>query len=234
MLLDSDYYLLVIPPLVLCLWAQWRIVAARRAAARRIAASGLSGGQTAEAILETLHANGVEIEPVSGQLANHYDASRKQLRLSHKAFAGRSLAALGLAAHEAGHALQHLERFPGLYVRNVVVPAASLSSTVVWVLILTGLLYGIFRLFVWGVFAFWIAIGLQLLNVPIERDASKRARHRLLAGALVTPGEEPVLTKVMNATDWTYVAATLTSFLATPFQILRSVRSAAPRREEVL
>jgi Zn-dependent membrane protease YugP len=185
----------------------------------------LSGGQTAEAILEAGRADGVEIEPVSGQLANHYDASRKQLRLSSPVFRGRSLAALGVAAHEAGHALQHTERYPGLLVRNVVVPAASLGSTLVWVLILSGLLLGIFRLFVWGVLTFWIALGVQLLSVPIERDASQRARERLLAAGLVTPGEEPVVTKVMNATAWTYVAATLTGFWTSPFEILGMVPS---------
>jgi Zn-dependent membrane protease YugP len=222
MLLDSDYYLLALPPLALTGWACWNIFSARRAASRITAASGITAGQAARTLLDEGRAGDVNVVPISGPLANHYDAARRQLRLAAGVSAGRSLAALGIAAHEAGHALQDAERFPGLYVRNLLVPAATLGSILVWVLILSGLLLDVFRLFVWGVFASWLAVGLQLLNVPIERDAGRRGLHVLHACGLVTPEEEPVVKRVIASMAWTYVAATLTGFWKAPFEILTS------------
>jgi Zn-dependent membrane protease YugP len=170
----------------------------------------------------------VQILPARGQLTNHYDVGRNQLRLAEGVYSGRSLAALGIAAHEAGHALQQAERYPGLHVRNVVVPAATLGSTLVWVLILSGLWLDVFRLFIWGVFAFWLAVAFQLLNVPIERDAGKRARHVLHASGLAAPDEELVVARVIGSMAWTYVAATLTSFWTAPWEIMASRQAHSP------
>jgi len=135
-------------------------------------------------------------------------------RLSQSVCAGRSLAALGVAAHEAGHAIQQASRYPGLIVRDAIVPIANLGSIAFWLLILAGLFLGMFRLIIWGLALFSLTVVLQLINVPIEIDASRRARQTLLATGLVTQEVGAVVGRVMNAAAWTYVAAILTSVMS--------------------
>jgi Zn-dependent membrane protease YugP len=152
----------------------------------------------------------VEIETAAGQLADYYHAARKVLRLSSGVASGRSLTALGIAAHEAGHALQYGARFPGLWLRRAIVPLANLCSTTFWMLVLAGLFLGVFRLIIASVFVLWFSVVLQLLNVPGELDASRRARRALAAEGLVTAEEENRIQPVLNARAWTHVAGVLT------------------------
>ncbi len=121
------------------------------------------------------------IEPVAGQLTDHYDPGHKVLRLSEGVYAGRSVAALGIAAHEAGHAIQDASHYPGLIVRNAIVPVAGLGSTVFWILILAGMFLGMFRLIIAGIILFSATVVFQLINLPVEFDASRRARQMLLS-----------------------------------------------------
>ncbi len=214
MLLDVDYILLGMPGIALSLWAQWRIVSAGSAASRLPAASGLTGAEAAQRLMQASGAGLVEITPAAGQLANHYDPSRKVLRLARSVHAGRSLAALGIAAHEAGHAIQHASRYPGLIVRGAIVPLANPGSIAFWLLILAGLLLGIFRLIVWGLALFSLTVILQLINVPIELDASRKARRNLLATGLMTQEEDAVVGRVLNAASWTHVAGVFTSVMS--------------------
>jgi len=214
MLLDIDYILLGIPGIALSLWAQGRIVSACSAASRLPAASGLTGAEAAQRLMQAGAVGPVEITPAAGQLSNHYDPSRKALRLSRSVYAGRSLAALGIAAHEAGHALQHASRYPGLIVRGAIVPTANLASTAFWLLILAGLLLGMFRLIIWGLALFSLSVVLQLINLPVELDASRRARQTLLDAGLMTQDEDALVGRVLNAAAWTYVAAVFTSVLS--------------------
>ena len=123
----------------------------------------------------------VAIEPVAGQLTDHYDPRHKVLRLSEGVYAGRSVAALGIAAHEAGHAIQDASHYPGLIVRNAIVPVAGLGSTVFWILILAGMFLGMFRLIIAGIILFSATVVFQLINLPVEFDASRRARQMLLS-----------------------------------------------------
>src|SRR5271166_3962168 len=225
MLLDIDYILLGMPGIALSLWAQWRIVSACSAASRLPALSGLTGSEAAQRLMQASGVGPVEITPAAGQLSNHYDPSRKVLRLSRSVYAGRSLAALGIAAHEAGHAIQHASRYPGLILRGAIVPMANLVSIAFWILILAGLLLGMFRLIIWGLALFSLTVVLQLINLPIEFDASRRARQTLLATGLVTQEEGAVVGRVMNAAAWTYVAAILTSVMSSlcglfPFRLI--------------
>ena len=153
------------------------------------------------------------IEPVAGQLTDHYDPGHKVLRLSEGVYAGRSVAALGIAAHEAGHAIQDASHYPGLIVRNAIVPVAGLGSTVFWILILAGMFLGMFRLIIAGIILFSATVVFQLINLPVEFDASRRARQMLLSTGLVAPDEDEVVGRVLTAAAWTYVAATLTSVM---------------------
>jgi Zn-dependent membrane protease YugP len=214
MLLDIDYILLGMPGLAVSLWAQARIWRACREAARIPSSSGLTGAEAAEEVLQAGGASEVTIEPAVGQLANHYDASRKNLRLSPEVHDGPSLAAVGIAAHEAGHAIQQASRYPGLHVRNAIVPLAGVVSTVFWIVLIAGFVLGMFRLVLAALYLLELALVVQLINLPVEFDASRRARELLRSTGFVTSQEELQVVRVINAAAWTYVAGTLMCFLA--------------------
>ena len=214
------------------LWAQWRIISSYSAAARMPASFHLTGAEVAQRLVRACGET-VEIMPAAGQLCNHYDPSRKVLRLSRGVYAGQSLASLGIAAHEAGHAIQQASRHPGLIIRDMIVATASLGSIAIWLLILAGLLLGMFRLIIWGLALFSLFLLVQLLNLPIELDASRRAREKLLAAGLISAEQDPVISRVMNAAAWTYVAAILTSATkplhgVLPFRRLFEFRESLP------
>jgi Zn-dependent membrane protease YugP len=213
MLLNIDYLLFAIPGIALSLWAQSRISSAYAAASRIPASSGLTGAQAAYEVMRAGGVSGVAIEPVAGQLSDHYDPGHKVLRLSEGVYGNRSLAAMGIAAHEAGHAIQDASHFPGLVVRNAIVPIAGLGSTVFWILILAGLFLGMFRLIIAGIIIFSLTVVFQVINLPVEFDASHRARQMLLSTGLISPDEDYEVGRVLNAAAWTYVAATLTSVM---------------------
>ena len=164
----------------------------------------------------------VPIEPVPGQLTDHYDPSRKILRLSAPNYQDNSLAAVGVAAHEAGHAIQDASHYPLLVIRNFIVPLAGIGSNISF----TALLAGVFlhsMLLVWaGILLFSTVVVFQLVNLPVEFDASRRAREQLQITGLITPEEDQVVGKVLGAAAMTYVAATLTSILQLVFFVIRA------------
>jgi len=211
--IDPIYYLFLLPGLLLAFWAQARITTTYHEGSRIPAASGLSGAEAAATILQAGHVSGVAIEPVEGQLTDHYDPRQKVLRLSEGVYSSRSLAALGIAAHESGHAIQDASGYHGLVIRNLVVPIAGIGSSLFWVLLLAGLLFGVSQLIALGIVFFSLTVVFQLINLPVEFDASRRARALLMSTGLVTVDEDRVVGKVLNAAAWTYVAATITSVL---------------------
>jgi Zn-dependent membrane protease YugP len=210
MLLWIDNVLLWLPALLLAIWAQARIIRACAAGSRVPSVSGLTGAEIAESVLHAGGAIDVEIEQASGELSDHYDAGHHRLRLSRGVHHGRSLTALGIAAHEAGHAIQQAASYPALAVRNLVVPWTGLGSQVCWILLVAGLWLGMERLIVLAMILFSLALILQLLNLPVELDASRRGREILESGGLVGSEEGPILARIMNAAAWTSVAGTLT------------------------
>lgn len=205
-----DYLLLLMPALALSTWAQVRIIRAYASASRITAGRGLGGAEAAELVMRAGGVTDVGIEPAAGELSDYYDARGKVLRLSREVHAGRSMAAVAVAAHEAGHAIQHASGYPGLVLRNAVVPLAGLGSQVIWMLIAAGLLIGMFRLIVAAIVLFWLVLILQLLDLPVELDASRRARRLLLSSGLVAAEGEPAVARMLDAAAWAHVAATLT------------------------
>src|SRR5919109_232580 len=137
---DPMYLVFLAPGILLALWAQLRVQSAYQEASRIPARSGLTGAQAADALLRRAGVPGVDIEPVEGFLSDHYVPGQKVLRLSPAVYAGRSLAAVGIAAHESGHAIQDARGYPLLVVRNALVPVASIGGTLSWILILAGFL----------------------------------------------------------------------------------------------
>ena len=237
--IDPVYFLFLAPAMLLEAWASWRV---RRAFAegREIPpASGVSGAQAAELILDRHGLTGVRVEPTDGYLSDHYDPTAKVLRLSPEVYGGRSLAALGIAAHEAGHALQDASRYPLLVVRNGIVPLASIGGNLSWVLILVGFVLAaggnlLGTWLIWGgIAAFSLTVLFQLVNLPVEFDASRRAHKVLAALGLVNRGEAPTVRRVLSAAAMTYVAATLSSILTLAYFLFRAGVFGSHQREEV-
>jgi Zn-dependent membrane protease YugP len=166
--------------------------------------------------------SGVEIEPVEGFLSDHYVPGEKVLRLSPDVYAGRSLAALGIAAHEAGHAIQDDRRYPLLGIRNALVPLAGLGSNVSWLLIMIGFALASLTWIKIGILAFSMTVLFQLVNLPVEFDASRRAHAALVDGGIVSHEEAVYVRKVLTAAALTYVAATLTSIMTLLYFLFRA------------
>ena len=232
MLLTYDYYLFALPGMALSLWAQARISSAYAAGSRIPARSGVTGAEAASIVMRTGGADGVSIEPVAGELSDHYDPGNKVLRLSSGVYASRSVAALGIAAHEAGHAIQDASHYPGLVVRNLIVPLASMGSMLFWVPVLAGFVLGIFKLIMLGIILFSLTVVFQLVNLPVEFDASRRGRQILLSSGLISPDEEPTVARVLNAAAWTYVAATLTSVMTLLYYVVQAGLLGGRRRRD--
>ena len=222
MFFDPVYFLFLAPGILLAMWAQYRVSSAYREASRIEAGSGYSGAETAAAMLETAGIGNVEIETVTGQMTDHYSPGEKILRLSPDVYQGRSLAALGIAAHEAGHAIQDAERYSPLVIRNFMVPLANFGSNAAWIIIILGFALGIAGLIYIGIAAFGLTVLFQLVNLPVEFDASRRARVQLVAGGLISPEEEQEVARVLNAAALTYVAATLTAVLTLLYFLFRA------------
>lgn len=220
--LDPLYFVFLAPALLLSAWASWKVHQAYAEAREIPASSGLDGARTAEAILASKGVAPVRIEVAEGFLSDHYDPSHKVLRLSPDVYQGRSLAALGIAAHEAGHALQDATGFPLLRLRNGIVPLAVWGGNLSWILILLGFTLANLNLIVVGIAAFALTVTFQLVNLPVEFDASRRARQSLGSLGLISPAEEPVVRQVLFAAAMTYVAATLTSVLTLLYYLYRA------------
>ena len=222
MIFDPLYLVFLAPGILLGLWAQWRVSSAYQHGSQIAARSGASGAETAAEIMHAAGIRNVGIEPVPGELTDHYSPEEKVLRLSPNVYQGRSLAALGIAAHEAGHAIQDAKRYPLLTLRNGLVPLASIGGSVGWIMIAVGMVLAVSGLVWAGIAVFSATVLFQLVNLPVEFDASRRARAELLATGLIARGEEREVAKVLNAAALTYVAATLTSILTLLYFVFRA------------
>jgi len=219
---NIDYHLFALPGILISVWALARITHAYAVGSRILAASGLTGAEAAAMVMKAGGVREVRIEQVSGELSDHYDPRHKVLRLSAGVFAGRSLAAVGVAAHEAGHAIQDASGYPGLVVRNLIVQVASIGSMLFWLPVMGGLLLGIAELIVAGTILFSLTVVAQLINLPVEFNASRRSRELLQSARVVSAEQGQAVAKVLNAAAWTYVAATLTSLLTLLHDLFQS------------
>ncbi|HEX3998185.1 MAG TPA: zinc metallopeptidase [Pirellulales bacterium] len=210
-LYNFNYLLWVAPALVLGLWAQLRVKMTVAAAQKQPAP--LSGAAAARHILDSAGLQDVAIEEIPGRLSDHYDPAQRVLRLSSENYRGRDLAAVGIAAHESGHALQHAQQYALMGIRNMAVPAASFGSSVSMILLLLGYVLHFPGLILLGIIAFSCIVFFQVVNLPVEFDASHRAKVQLVQLGIVPPAEMVYVNKVLNAAALTYVAATLQSIL---------------------
>ena len=210
---DPMYFLFISPALLLMMWAQWRIKSTYSQASQ--VPTRMAGAEAARQILDAAGLQDVSITPIGGVLSDHYDPREKILRLSQPVYSGRSAAAVGIAAHEAGHALQDAQRYAPLVLRNIAVPAANFGSNFAMGFILLGLFISSLRyeLFVIGVACFAFVALFQIINLPVEFDASNRAKRLLVEMGIVDGYGSDAVSSVLNAAAWTYVAGTLQSIL---------------------
>jgi uncharacterized protein len=222
---DPRYVLYIAPALLLAFWAQMK-VRSTYAQAQQVPAR-LSGAAAARHILDVAGLQHVGIEPVRGELTDHYDPRDKVLRLSEGVYRSNSCAAVGIAAHEAGHALQDAKHYAPLKIRNVAVPAANFGGSLGGLLIMAGagMAYaGVAAgpLLIWaGILGFGCVAAFQLINLPVEFDASNRAKQLLVQYGIVPQGDMLYVNLVLNAAAWTYVAATLQAVLTMLYFVMR-------------
>ncbi|NLM87118.1 MAG: zinc metallopeptidase [Clostridiales bacterium] len=219
MYLDSTM-LLLIPGLLLALFAQSRVKATYAKYARVPIASRLTGAEAARRILRDSGNDVVQIQPVQGQLTDHYDPKSEVLRLSEGVYDTASVSAVGIAAHEAGHAMQKRDDYAPLGLRTLVVPTVRIGSTLSMPIFIIGLLMSFRPLIYAGIVLFSLTVVFSLITLPVEFNASKRAVAMLRnSGVVTTAEEEKGVRAVLNAAAWTYVAAAVGAVL----QLLRLV-----------
>jgi len=213
---DPVYFLFALPGLLIGIWAQIRLSSAYSRYSRVGLASGLTGAGAAREILDQAGLTNMPIQEVPGHLTDHYDPLKRALFLSSANFHSQSVAAVGVAAHEAGHALQHQAAYAPLNFRMAIVPITNIATSASYFIVLLGF---VFKL---AFFAklLWVAVGLfaittlfQLVTLPVEYDASRRAKEQLLRLGLVRPDESEGVSKVLGAAALTYVAALVTAVL---------------------
>lgn len=213
------YLVCFIPPMILALYAQG-LVKARYAAAKKRPAP-MSGAAAARMILDSAGLQNVQIELIPGELSDHYDPRAKVLRLSQDIYHGQSLAAVGIAAHEAGHAIQDATRYPMMVVRQMAVPMASFGSSAAFWILMAGMIFQIVPLAMLAVGLFGVVALFQIINLPVEFNASTRAKQQLAALGVVNEQDMVCVRKVLGAAALTYVAAMLAALLQFLYFALR-------------
>lgn len=208
---DPAYMLAIAPAMILAMWAQWRVQSTFAMASQEPAP--LSGAAAARHILDSAGASDVAVERVPGKLTDHYDPRTKVLRLSEDVYSSRSLAAVGIAAHEAGHALQDHQGYSMMAVRNAAVGVANFGSGFGLIVFMIGLAIALKPVAWLGIALFGATVFFQLVNLPVEIDASNRAKAQLVDLGIVPAGSMASVNNVLNAAAWTYVAGTLQSVL---------------------
>jgi len=204
---DPLYFLFIGPAVLLAMWAQMRVKSAYAQGMQEPA--DVTGAQAARAILDQAGLHDIPIEETPGELSDHYDPSSRTVRLSSGVYHTASLAAVGIAAHEVGHALQHAHSYGPMALRSLAVPGATWGPYLSMILIVLGAMLASPPLLWLGIIAFGGVVVFQLINLPVEFDASNRAKRLLPELGLVDAHGLTVVTRVLNAAAWTYVAGTL-------------------------
>lgn len=222
-------YLLVLIGAVICMIASANVKSTFNRFSQQRSMTGMTGAQAAQRILNHAGIYDVTIQHVSGQLTDNYNPSKKTLNLSDAVYSATSVAAIGVAAHECGHAIQHQQGYAPLNIRSLIVPAANIGSKLAWPLILIGLFItsdtGILFINI-GIIAFSLAVIFQLVTLPVEFNASRRALSLLESCGILSESELPSTKKVLTAAALTYVASAASGIL----QLLRLILLTSNRR----
>lgn len=224
---DWTYLVFIVPAMLVALWAQIHVNSSFSKYSRVRNMRGLTGAQTSEYILRTYGVTGVRIEHISGDLTDHYDPQSNVIRLSDSVYNSTSVAAVGVAAHETGHALQYAFGYAPIKVRAAIIPATRIGSVASWPLLILGMILGFQPLVIAGIALFSLVTLFQLLTLPVEFNASSRALQAIDQWSILSDEEYRGAKKVLTAAALTYVAALLTSLM----QLLRLVILFSGRRD---
>jgi hypothetical protein len=230
MFFDPLYFALMIPPLLFALWASWRTRSSFKKYSRVRTLSGLTGAQAAQRLLAAAGIRDVEIVSHQGMLSDHYNPVTKKLALSEGVYGVPSVAAIGVACHEAGHAIQHARGYKPLALRSALVPTANIGSKIGYFVMFGGLILMTMsgnvgfgqNIVLFGAVLFSAVLLFQLVTLPVEFDASARAKRLAVEHGIVLPQERVGMDKVLNAAAMTYVAAVVSTIGTLAYFLLRA------------
>ncbi len=222
MFFDPFYFLIVGPALLLSIIAQIKVQSTFARYSQVGTASGMSGAEAAKRILDSFGLGHVKVEQVGGFLSDHYDPRSRVLRLSPKVYEGRSIASIGVAAHEAGHALQHAQGYFAMQIRSFLVPVTQIGSYAAWPLLILGFILGALSLVKIGILLFSAVVLFQIVTLPVEFDASRRAVAILGTRGMLTREELGGTRSVLSAAALTYVAAAAAAVLQLLYFLMRA------------
>ena len=221
MIFDPVYFLFIGPALLLSLWASWRTKSAFRKYSRVRARSGMNGAQAAKRLLDGAGIDDVQIVQTRGMLSDHYNPVTKKLALSEAVYASSSVAAIGVACHEAGHAIQHAKHYAPLALRSALVPTVKIGSSVGMWMMVFGAIFSASGLITVGAVLFSAVLAFQVVTLPVEYDASARAKKLAVSSGIVTAEERSGMDRVLNAAALTYVAAAISTLMTLLYFLMR-------------
>lgn len=221
MFFDPLYFLFIGPGMVLALIATFKVKSTFARYSQVMAASGLTGAEAARQMLARSGITNVKIERASGFLSDHYDPTSRTLRLSEGVYDSPSLSAIGVACHEAGHALQHASAYAWLGLRSSLVPATQIGSSGSYIFFLLGMFMHSPKMILVGVILFSVTVVFSLITLPVELDASARAKKLMVTTGIVSYREQEDAGRVLNAAFLTYVASAITALLTLLYYLYR-------------
>ncbi len=224
MILDPLYIIMAIPGLLFGMYATWKTKSTFQRYAQYAASTRLTGAQAARRLLDREGLHAVKVEPVQGFLSDHYDPRTRTLRLSPDVYSSPSLSAIGVACHEAGHAIQHATQYAPLQIRSAMVPVTQLSTNLVYVIFIAGMFMNLPALMNAAILLFSVVVLFTLVTLPVEWDASARAKKLMVSAGIVSSREQEDAARVLNAAFLTYVSALITALMTLLYFILRARR----------
>jgi hypothetical protein len=222
MFFDPIYIVFILPGLLLSIWASFRVKRAFNKYSQVRSMRGLTGAEAARELLRYAGVEGVGIEEAHGFLSDHYNPVTKKLALSENVYHSTSVAAIGVATHEAGHAIQHAQHYAPLWVRSALVPTANIGSSVGYIVMVLGLVFSSLNMVLVGAVLFSAVLLFQIVTLPVEFNASARAKQLVVECGIISPSEREGVDRVLNAAALTYVAAAISTLLTLLYFLFRA------------
>lgn len=216
------YLLFMVPGLILAIWASWKTKSTFKKYSEFAASSQVTGAEAARMLLDNAGVRDVSIEQVGGFLSDHYDPSHKVLRLSADVYGSHSLSAIGVACHEAGHAMQHADGYLWLNLRSAMVPMVGIGSNFSYIIIFAGMLLHSPMFVYLGIGLFTLAVLFSIVTLPVEWDASARAKKLMVRAGIVGDREAAGAGAVLNAAFLTYLAAAVSSVMTLIYYLMQA------------
>lgn len=220
--IDPLYWMMMLPVLLLSIYASIKVKSTFNKYSKYRISRNLTGAEVARQILKSNGLNNIDVVETSGFLSDHYDPIKKIIRLSPEVYNNNTIASIGVAAHETGHAIQHAKAYRPLILRNAIAPTASLGSNLSWIIIMAGFVLGATGLVKIGILLFSLVVVFQLITLPVEFNASAKAKEILLARGIVSSNELAGVNSVLSAAAMTYVAGAASSIMTLLYFLIRA------------